>query len=669
MKIAFIDLTHTGRYVHAINFSLGIGYVAAHAIRELGDVEAALFKYPNDLAAYLHHTTPDIMAFSNYMWNETLHRAFCQRVKAAHPQVVTIFGGPSFSSSAAEQRAFLAERPDIDFYIEGEGELAFTALCRRLREVDFDAEALKRAPGQLPNARYLIDGELVACSMAPRILDLDSTLPSPYLTGLLDPFFDGKLTPMVQTSRGCPYSCTYCHDGVAYMNKTRRFSQSRIEQELDYVFTRTNVPSITLADLNWGIFPEDVETARWMAAKKASHGWPRNIGSATAKNQKTRMLEMAQVLGDSLAVGASVQSTDPEVLGAIKRANISIDSIVETAREVRRTGSRTFSEVILCLPGDTREKHLASIRDMMDAGIQDIQTFQFILLPGTEAADQASQEKYRYVTRHRVLPGCIGRYDILGDQVFVAETHQVCVANATMSHDDYLECRDYHLTIAIFNNGGLFDEVLGLAESIGIKRSAIMRRIHRQASAVTSPLADLYRQYREDEARNFHPDRQTIQAFLATPEAADGYMSGHYGNNQIFWCKTAAVFDKFDELAAICFDAIREMAADHDGLVAQFIADLWNVVMARKSNLLDVDRVYEFEVTFDFQKAAARNYLCHPKDTRLDRPRTCTIRHSEENRRIITSYYNQYGRSADGLSYFLHRDRMHALFRQIADIA
>ena len=42
-----------------------------------------------------------------------------------------------------------------------------------------------------------------------------TAFPSPYTTGLLDEFFDEKLTPMVQTSRGCPYSCTFCHDGIA----------------------------------------------------------------------------------------------------------------------------------------------------------------------------------------------------------------------------------------------------------------------------------------------------------------------------------------------------------------------------------------------------------------------------------------------------------------------
>ena len=75
--------------------------------------------------------------------------------------------------------------------------------------------------------------------MLPRILELDANLPSPYLMGLLDEFFDDKLHPLVQTSRGCPYSCTFCHDGIDYMNKTRKkFSVDRIREELIYIADR-----------------------------------------------------------------------------------------------------------------------------------------------------------------------------------------------------------------------------------------------------------------------------------------------------------------------------------------------------------------------------------------------------------------------------------------------
>ena len=58
-----------------------------------------------------------------------------------------------------------------------------------------------------------------------RIKSLDE-IPSPYLTGILDEFFDGRLVPMIQTNRGCPFSCTFCVDGSASVNKESIFCKS-----------------------------------------------------------------------------------------------------------------------------------------------------------------------------------------------------------------------------------------------------------------------------------------------------------------------------------------------------------------------------------------------------------------------------------------------------------
>ena len=52
--------------------------------------------------------------------------------------------------------------------------------------------------------------------------------------------------------------------------------------------------------MNWGMFPKDIETAQTLADLQKKKGWPVHVASATAKNQKERVVEMARILDETL---------------------------------------------------------------------------------------------------------------------------------------------------------------------------------------------------------------------------------------------------------------------------------------------------------------------------------------------------------------------------------
>lgn len=672
VTVTFADLTHVGVVVDANITPLGIGYVAAYAERHLRDaIDISLFKYPTKFERYLDDVTPVIACFSNYMWNERLQLKFARQIKHHHPEVITVFGGPNYPTDISKQQSFLKQHREIDFYIDGEGECAFVELFKALEVAGFDGDGLKAGLVRIPNVHYLADDNFVKGELLPRIREIDSDLPSPYLSGLMDEFFDDLLTPLIQTSRGCPYACTFCHDGIGYMNKTPRFTQERINQELDYMSERAKVSGLSLADLNWGMFPEDIETAQHIAELQLDKGWPVYVASATAKNQKNRVVEMSEILSGSMQIGASIQSTDTKVLTNIKRSNIGYGAIVQMAKGSVQTDTPTFSEIILCLPGDTKEKHFQSVFDMMDAGIQEMRTYQFILLPGTEAADDNSRENFEYQTRFRVLPRCFGHYSVYGENNSVAEIHEVCVGNTTMPYEDYLACRDFDLSLSIFNNGNIFDEVLSLAEVLEIPRSVLFRRIHENAVASGGSLESVYREFREDEQQNFWRSLEDLEEFLSDAGAIDAYISGIYGANQILKYRSIAVFQLLENTVDVPLDAMRAELRDRnilDPVLSQYLDELREVIIARKSRITDVEWSITLPVHFDFAAMHEGRYLIDPRDLYLLHGGQVCVFHTDHNQQNLASYFSQYGSSLDGLSYFIQRQPARMLYRQVGNV-
>ena len=86
-------------------------------------------------------------------------------------------------------------------------------LIKRLSNYDFNFEVLKNNSEKMINTTYSFQNTLISGPID-RIKDIN-TVPSPYLSGSLDEFFNLPLIPMLENTRVCPFSCTFCADGLA----------------------------------------------------------------------------------------------------------------------------------------------------------------------------------------------------------------------------------------------------------------------------------------------------------------------------------------------------------------------------------------------------------------------------------------------------------------------
>ena len=354
-KIYFADLAHTGGISSAETFPLGIGYVAAYAKQEFGpNIECAILREPEELNVALESEFPRVMCFSNFCWNLNLTMAYAKYVKNNSPNTIVVMGGLNIPIRREEKIQFLMKRPEIDFYVKWDGELAFADLYKRLLECGFNADAIRRQREALPNLLYLVGDELVE-GPDYRITDL-SQFPSPYTTGLFDKFFECRMRPIMETNRGCPYSCTFCNDSHSVRSKVVQRSSEYIREELEYIAQHVNNETDFLfADLNFGMFKEDLETARIVRSIVEKYDWPKYIDVSIGKSHPERCLETVNIInGNDRSIVkfiASQQSTDQTVLGNIERKNLALEKIaplIGKSREGRENSTWYFPDTLPC---------------------------------------------------------------------------------------------------------------------------------------------------------------------------------------------------------------------------------------------------------------------------------------------------------------------------------
>lgn len=670
VKISFADLTHMGQVVAANFIPLGISYVAAYAQQELGDeINLDIFKYPDDLDDYLDSGFPQIACFSSYSWAVQLNYEFARRIKEISPGTITVFGGPNFPATNHEQQEFLESHPAIDCYVEFEGEKAVVALFNSLKTFNFDWSRFSHARTVTSNLRYLVDGELIAGNLEPKTRELDE-YPSPYLNGLNDKFFDDMLIPVLQSTRGCPYTCTFCWEGGDYFQKTIRFSRERIDKELKYMADRINiVPDLCIVDANYGMFKEDVETARVIYDLKQNHphSWPKSIIGATAKNHKERTTEIVEILGEVIPPKASVQSTDDDILKAIRRKNVSLDAIMTMAKAVvQGVGGQSESEIILCLEGDSKRAHFKSVTDMLDAQMTFIRMYQCMLLPGTQSSLKENQAKYKMETRFRVLPRCFGEYNIQGHTIPVADIEEIVVANSTMPYQDYQDCRDFDLSVEIFNNDSILLDLVSFLVRHDVTRSEFILAAHDQIVNGEGVLPQLYTQFREEEKGNLWNTREELEIFIQQPGVIDRYIEGEYGTNELYKYRALAVFHHIEALHDVAYEVAKNLLKQREAYtdsVADYLSELRQFSLMRKRDILDTNQTKRQTFRYDFARLMENKFMIDPFEVYSPEGIEVEVYHSEKQLDLIGGYLNQYGDSLIGLGRILIRANMNRLYR------
>lgn len=663
ITIYLADLTHTSIMVASNVMPLGIGLLASYLLKNSGeDVEIELFKYPSNLDQALSRQMPHLIGFANYAWNSDLAYKFAARIKEVSPETVVVFGGPNYGLTSSEFTAFWKRHPLIDFYIVGEGEIAFLELYRKLKKADFNVDIVKNSVEPLFNCHYLKEGEIIKGDVLPRIEDLDS-IGSPYLLGLMDKFFDDVLIPMIHTTRGCPFTCVYCSEGSKYYSHvSKRYG---ILAELGYIAERKkNIEELLITDANFGMYEDDIHKAESIAEMQKKYDWPKRIFVSTGKNHKDRVVNVAHIVNGAISIAASLQSTDKTVLENIKRSNISLEALETIVRKSNKVGSSTYSEIILGLPGDTIGKHTESLRQVVNSGLGLIRMYQLILLPQTELNSQDSRDKYGIKTKFRISPRSYGRYNILDKPVAAVEAEEICVATNTLSFEDYLECRELDLSVEIIHNSGMFSELHGLVKWLKISWFDFILSCHRKRRSYSKEVIRLYDNFNNDNRVGLWNSIEDLEDYVS--QNLDKLLLDTEGTNEISKSKAKALSSLLNELHDILYTEMQLLLAENgftDGVYDTYIRDLKEFSILRRKDFINTSANFETRLHFDFKAIQDQGFSADPKRYYRDGGIEYSFFHNDEQKKMIDLYITQYGTTVDGLGRVLMRAPAKWLFR------
>ena len=566
LKIFMGDLTHDTVVLVSDTIPINIGFIAAYAKKQHGDlIDVSLYKYPQTLIDAIKSDPPDVLALSNYSWNSHLSERVAQLAKQLNPGVVTVQGGTNFPQITSQHLEFLLRRPSTDVHVEMEGEIAFSNLIAYLLEAEHARKGLDEHPIDgcvfiQPSTRYSEEPRVISGHLPPRIRDLD-VIPSPYLNGMLDHFFDGRLTPFLETNRGCPFKCTFCHTGNDYYQKTNTFSIERVRAEIEYIAPRVasvGIVNLHISDTNFGMYPRDQEVCWALREAHDKYGWPEQIMATTGKNNKERVIEITSIMGKMFSVNMSVQSMDEKVLANIKRDNIKLDHYVKTNEHLNSQGRSTKAELILGLPGETRESFLKGLERVMESGVSSTTVYTLMLLNGTEFQDPQYRTKHGIKSKFRIVPLDFGEYE----NVKVLDYEEVGVQTNDMSFDDYLYLRGFALLVESLHNGRPFEEFFRYAISLGVNRTQFLRRVYDGSAKAPQEVQEGLAAFLEETRGELWDSEEALVSHYQIEENYQRLYRGEVGGNLIYKYKAINLVFTGGPWISFLADACKQIASE-----------------------------------------------------------------------------------------------------------
>lgn len=369
----------------------------------------------NQAIDFIEKEKIDILCFSVYVWNRKRLMTLAANIKKIYPNLIICVGGPDIDSHTNSN--FFVEHPYIDWAMYGEGETAFTLLLDHLAGYE----------SQLLN---VVDNNGTVYPHQP-FMDKTVLKKSPYLEyrdeiaalakDLKRDLNGSRHVLMVwETTKGCPYTCTFCDWSSGLHHKVRIWGKGELEanwkKELQFFSEVEEIEVVFWTNPNIGLTPQDQEIVDyWCELYRTHPTCPRLIQPQWSKNKKELVYRLVEKFLDAGVINefkVDLQDLDPLVLEYIERPEMPWVEhkplLAEMVNKYYEKYNAHDTEVqiffIWGLPGQTFENMK---RNMIESGTIGARahTFLFEILPNTPAADPKYIERFNLNIKEIIIKG------------------------------------------------------------------------------------------------------------------------------------------------------------------------------------------------------------------------------------------------------------------------
>lgn len=411
------------KYIHS---NLAVYSLRAYAGKYAQQTEIAEYtinQTMDDILSDIYRKKPDILCLSCYLWNILYVEQLITEIHKVLPKMQIWLGGPEVSYNAV---SVMEQYPQVTGVMCGEGEETFLELMEYWNQ---ERESLDTIKG-------IVYRENGTCRQNPPrpVMDLSKV---PFVYDHIEDF-QNKII-YYESSRGCPFSCSYC---LSSIDKCLRFRNLElVKKELQF-FIDHEVPQVKFVDRTFNC-KHSHSMAIWTYLKEHDRGKTNFHFEVAADLLNEEEMELiASMRPGLIQLEIGIQSTNPETITEIRR-KMNFEEVKRIVKRVQEKGNvHQHLDLIAGLPYEDYERFAQSFRDVYALHPEQLQLGFLKVLKGSYMHEKTRDYELLYQDRPP--------FEVLSTR--------------WLSYDDVIRLKGVEEMVEVYYNSGQFVNTLRLLE-------------------------------------------------------------------------------------------------------------------------------------------------------------------------------------------------------------